>query len=86
MIMLSVLVALNFTSHCAPYDVNLWRSLLTISKEATLFFLSWTDVSSANRFIMHSVFSVMSLKLIRNNRGPKIDPWGTPAITRRMSD
>ena len=44
------------------------------------------EVSSGKIFMLHSRFAGMSLIEIRNNRGPKIEPWGTPASTFCHSD
>ena len=39
------------------------------------------DVSSANNFAFDDKPSARSLLKIKKRRGPKIDPWGTPALT-----
>ena len=38
------------------------------------------DVSSAKSFKFKFKFSVRSLMYKRNNRGPRIDRWGMPAL------
>ena len=43
-------------------------------------------VSSAKIFTLHSRLAGMSLIKIRNNRGPKTEPWGTLVSTFRSSD
>ena len=50
----------------------MWSSLATL---LTIF------VSSANFRILFTTPSSKSLMKIMNNKGPKIDPWGTPLIT-----
>ena len=44
------------------------------------------EVSSAKIFTLHLKLAGMSSMKIRNNRGPKIEPWGTPASTFCHSD
>ena len=45
---------------------------------------SWTtvksDVSSAKSLTLHLKFSVKSFIYTRKKRGPRIEPWGTPAV------
>jgi hypothetical protein len=40
-------------------------------------------VSSANIFILFKTSFSMSLMNNRNKKGPRVDPWGTPALTSR---
>ena len=51
-----------------------------LSSAAVLEFLTTVnnDVSSAKSFTLHFKFSVESITHRRKNKGPKIDPWGTP--------
>ena len=42
--------------------------------------MTYIVVSSANNLIEHSISKTMSLINIRNRRGPRIDPCGTPAF------
>ena len=48
--------------------------------------ISWTtenrEVSSANSLGFEIKLSERSLTNIKKKRGPRIDPWGTPALTR----
>jgi len=46
----------------------------------------YTVVSSANKLALFSKFSDMSVMYTRNNRGPRIDPWGTPLCSVFVSD
>ena len=43
-------------------------------------------MSSAYREMLHSISVVMSLMYMRKSKGPKIEPCGTPAEMRYMSD
>ena len=43
-------------------------------------------VSSANRRICESISSTMSLIYTKNNKGPRMDPCGTPALICAQSD
>ena len=40
-----------------------------------------TEVSSANSLALDDKPSGISLMQIKTSNGPKIDPWGTPALT-----
>ena len=42
--------------------------------------MTYIVVSSANNLIEHPISKTMSLINIRNRRGPRIDPCGTPAF------
>jgi hypothetical protein len=44
------------------------------------------DVSSAKSLLSPSMSSAMSFTNTKNNRGPRTDPWGTPAFKSSNSD
>ena len=44
------------------------------------------DVSSANNFALEDRSPEKLFMYIKNNTGPKKEPWGTPAVTFRHSD
>ena len=39
------------------------------------------EVSSAKSLVLEDKPSVKSLIYIKNNNGPRVEPWGTPALT-----
>ena len=51
--------------------------------------LSWItenkDVLSAKRLVFEDNPSDRSLIYIRNNNGPRMEPWGTPALTSHQT-
>ena len=60
---------------------TLLSSVLTsVSKREKFLFCAHRKVSSANNLTKREVASGRSLIKIRNNRGPKIEPCGTPKI------
>lgn len=46
----------------------------------------YTLVSSANILNVKEILDNISLTSIRNKIGPKIVPWGTPAVTQDQDD
>jgi hypothetical protein len=42
--------------------------------------MSMREVSSANKWMSLSMFVVISLMKIKKSSGPRMDPWGTPAV------
>ena len=83
-----VLGSLKLTSHCSDHSCISCRSLLMFA--AVWFRLSTSmnrHVSSANKRMFEKwIASVRSFMNIKNNRGPSIDPWGTPARILRQSE
>ena len=43
-------------------------------------------VSSANKRMSDSMSDTISLMNMRNNKGPRIEPWGTPACMVAQSE
>ena len=39
------------------------------------------NVSSANNFVLEDKSPDKSFIQIKNNNGPRVEPWGTPALT-----
>ena len=74
----SVLDRQNETSHCSAHLLMVARSLLMLLA-SSLKSINRV-VSSANRRILVPMFSVISLMNTKNKRGPRTDPWGTPAL------
>ena len=64
------------------HSLTSFNSLLTIWKSAFIFlreekrFVSLANIIGSKYFVT----SWRSLTTIRNNKGPKIEPWGTPHI------
>ena len=50
------------------------------------FILRYIMLSSANRRILDSTFSVMSLMYSKKSIGPRTEPCGTPDVTYVMSE
>ena len=73
---------LNYILHLDAHAFM--RSKSWFISEAAAFAL-WTtvkrDVSSAKSLALHLRSSVKSLTYTRKNNGPRIEPWGTPAVT-----
>ena len=77
----SVLDGQNETSHCSAHLFMVARSLLMLLAASTSSLKSINKVvSSANKRILVTMFSVISLMNIKNKRGPRTEPWGTPAL------
>ena len=55
---------------------SLFRSIFEAS---TFLTTEKSEVSSANNLGFGAIFSDKSSIYIKNNIGPRIDPWGTPA-------
>ena len=76
----SVFAGLNLTSHVFAHSVIFSRSVFRVS--AAVFGLSTTRkrlVSSAKSLMLDPISLTMSFIYSRNNRGPRIEPCGTPA-------
>ena len=76
------LIALKVTRQSLPQRWILSRSVLILSAEIVgLWTISRMLVSSANNLISQVISSVMSFINTRNNKGPSMEPCGTPAST-----
>ena len=77
----SFLSGLNFTNQdFAHFDILL-RSVLRISAAASgLSTIIYRLVSSAKSRMFDRISVTMSFMYSRNNRGPKMDPCGMPAL------
>ena len=80
----------------------LFREILFALRQCKIFFISkfmilltflidrcpYNKLVSSAKWCMSacSVTRCMSLIYIRNNKGPSIDPWGTPDLTLRVSE
>ena len=72
---------LNVTSHCFAQRFTFSRSELCCSAACMgSSTIMYRLVSSANSLIEELIFSTISLIYKRNNKGPRIEPWGTPAL------
>ena len=68
--------------------------VLMVSRSVLIRFAAiWADstimyrlVSSANNRIEQPIFFTISFMYIKKSKGPRIDPWGTPASTGAQSD
>ena len=68
----------HWTAHSPIFFKSLFRSVF----EASIFLTTEkSEVLSANNLGFDAKFSDKSLIQIKNNRGPRIEPWGTPAST-----
>ena len=80
--MASVFKALDDISHCLVHAERICQSWLIIPcKSATDDAEQKRELSSANKRVKLSSDSAMSLTYIKNSRGPRTEPWGTPAST-----
>lgn len=87
MIMESVLLGLKETSHVLAQLAIFCRSELIMSEASVgLSTIIYKNVSSANRQILLCIEITMLLIKIVNNRGPKIEPCGTPALSSLTED
>jgi hypothetical protein len=78
-------VTLHICDQCNVLDKDEFRIVVaSVWVPGEIFFLYIT--SSANLPDGHAEFCVMSLTNKRNNKGPKIYPWGTPACRYLVSD
>ena len=78
-----VFIGLKLTNYCFPQLFITWRSSFKLLKSVSM--LSVVNdlhraVSSAKRKISVCKSSVISLKYMRNNKGPRIEPCGTPHL------
>ena len=83
----SVLLGLNVTNQVAAHCDILSRSVFRFS--AAVIGLSTMIkrlVSSAYRRMFEPISTTMSLMYNKKNKGPKIDPYGTPARMNFHSD
>ena len=77
----SVLDGQNETSHCSAHSFMVARSLFMLLVASTSSLKSINRVvSSANRCILVPMSLGISLINTRNKRGPRTEPWGTPAL------
>ena len=82
--MVSAFCGLKFTSHVVDHACNFTRSSLSVcAVSCGSSTIKYRQVSSAN-FIAELISVSMSLMKTMNKRGPKIDPWGTPALMSRQ--
>ena len=72
---------LNLSNHLSDHLANLSRSCCRSSLSSTLLITLQIFVSSANILILFTIHDGRSLTNIRNKRGPKTDPCGTPLKT-----
>ena len=77
----SRIVGLSLTNHCLDHSEILFKSVFTMLHKLFISYdFSPMDVSSANNLHKPIVSSAMSLINIMKRRGPRMDPWGTPAL------
>ena len=75
----SDLVGLNVTSHLVAHSCTFSISKFNRNAASTgSSTMIYRLVSSAKSRIDELIFSTMLYIYNRNNRGPKIEPWGTP--------
>lgn len=85
-VMLSVFWGLKVTNHWLDHLWILSRSLFNVLLAMTgLSTIMYKVVSSANNLIVDLMSNTISFIYTRNNNGPNIEPWGTPAFTSLMS-
>ena len=83
--MVSVFCGLKFTSHFVDHACNFTRSSLSVcAVSCGSSTIKYRLVSSANNFIVELISVSMSFMKTMNKRGPRIDPWGTPAFMSRQ--
>ena len=72
---------LRKSSQLDHFEISL-RAWLIIPWRSSIFeVVEANEVSSANKRAMLNRFWVISLTYTRNKRGPRTEPWGTPAFT-----
>ena len=72
------LAGLNFTNHCSGNFCIARRSCRFRVKNIHILPIENNVASSANKWILVLITYVMSLILIKNRRGPRTEPCGTP--------
>ena len=84
-VMVSVFCVLKFTSHFVDHAWNFTRSSLSVcAVSCGSSTIKYRLVSSANNCIVELISVSMSFMKTMNKRGPRIDPWGTPAFMSRQ--
>ena len=78
-----VVSRLKFIFYWVAHLLILTRSLFRLFPDV---WVSWCitenkDVSSAKSFALDERPSLRSLMQIKNNKGPRMEPWGTPVLT-----
>ena len=81
-VIVSVFWGWQFTSHLVDHAWIVAMSLFNVIADSRgLSTITYKLVSSANSFIDEWISVTMSfINIIRKNRGPRIDPWGTPGL------
>ncbi len=76
------LVALKFNNHCLDHAANLFKSFCNSWQSLLVWIRLYTLVSSANIFAVAITVSGKSLPYSKNKTGPRMEPCGTPLVTR----
>jgi hypothetical protein len=83
----SDLIGLNLTNHLFAQEeilsISIWSVFADRYGSLTI---TYKLVSSAKRLIDEAISVTMSLIYIRKRSGPRMEPWGTPALTVDESD
>ena len=80
--MASVFKALKDISHCLAHAERICKSWLIIPCKSAFDDAEQNrELSSVNKRVRLSSDSAISLTWIRNSRGPRTKPWGSPACT-----
>ena len=70
-----------------PLKSPITKSLFSLFAEVVMSCVTENrDVSSVNNFVLEDRSPDKSFMYIKNNNGPKMEPWGTPAVTFCHSD
>ena len=78
---------LKLIFHWKAQSLIFFKSLFSSFTEVVVScFTEHRDVSSANSFALEDKSPDKSFMYIKNNNGPKMEPWGMPAVTFRYSD
>ena len=87
MIIEVVLFGLKSTSQVfAQVEIEDKSRLRRTAASSGVLTIMYKFVSSANSLIEQPIFLTISFIYIKNNKGPKIEPCGTPALTGAQSD
>ena len=77
---------LKLTFHWNAYLFTFAKSLFSSRAEVLLSWITENkDISSANNLVFEDNVSDKSLIYIRNDNGPSMETWGTPALTSDQS-
>ena len=81
-----VSLGLNDIFHWYAQLEILIKSSFSCNDDRLIWTIEKTEVSSAKSLAVDDRFLDKSLIYTKNNRGPKTDPWGTPASTGDHED